>query len=70
MIFLKLKKLCHQEIMSVKYIPAYTPLLYIKTGVCRGYTYFFLFLLQNIDCGYPLELPRRGGSNVLPQLMF
>ena len=25
---------------------------------------------QNIDCGYSLELPRRGGSNVYPQSMF
>ena len=24
---------------------------------------FFIFLLKNIDCGYSLELPRRGGSN-------
>ena len=24
----------------------------------------------NIDCGYPLELPRRGGSNAYPQSMF
>ena len=31
---------------------------------------FFLFLLQNIDCGYSLEPPRRGGSNVCPQSMF
>ena len=30
----------------------------------QGYTYFFLFLLQNIDCGYSLEPPPRGGSNV------
>ena len=29
----------------------------------------FLFLIQNIDCGYPLER-RRGGSNVFPQSMF
>ena len=35
-------------------------------GVCL----FFLFLLQNIDCGYSLEPPRRGGSNVYPQSMF
>ena len=28
---------------------------------------FFLFLLQNIDCGYSLEPLRRGGSNVYPQ---
>ena len=25
---------------------------------------------QNIDCGYPLEPPRRGGSNDYPQSMF
>ena len=25
---------------------------------------------QNIDCGYSLELPRRGGSNKYPQSMF
>ena len=25
---------------------------------------------QNIDCGYPLESPRRGGSNEYPQSMF
>ena len=30
---------------------------------------FFIFLLIN-DCGYPLELPRRGGSNEYPQSMF
>ena len=31
---------------------------------------FFLFLFQNIDCGYTLEPPRRGGSNEYPQSMF
>ena len=25
---------------------------------------------QNIDCGYPLEPPRRGGPNEYPQSMF
>ena len=25
---------------------------------------------QNIDCGYSLEPPRRGGSNESPQSMF
>ena len=25
---------------------------------------------QNIDCGNPLEPPRRGGSNEYPQSMF
>ena len=30
----------------------------------------FLIFAQNIDCGYTLELPRRGGSNEYPQSMF
>ena len=25
---------------------------------------------QNIDCGYPLEPPRQGGSNDFPKSMF
>ena len=29
----------------------------------------FIFIL-NIDCGYSLEPPRRGGSNEYPQSMF
>ena len=45
------------------------PLLYSKTGVYRG-IHFFLFLFKNIDCGYSLEPPRRGGSNEYPQSMF
>ena len=35
-----------------------------------GIYIIFLFLLKNIDCGYPLEPHRRGGSNEYPQLMF
>ena len=31
---------------------------------------FFLFLLKNIDCGYSLEPPRRGGFNEYQQSMF
>ena len=30
----------------------------------------FLIFAQNIDCGYTLEPPCRGGSNVYPQSMF
>ena len=41
----------------------------VKLGFAGVYL-FFLFLLQNIDCGYLLEPPRRGGSNVYPQSMF
>ena len=40
----------------------------VKLGYAGVYL-FFLFLLQNIDCGYLLELPRQGGSNVYPQTM-
>ena len=32
--------------------------------------YFFHISAQNIDCGYSLELPRRGGSNEYPKCMF
>ena len=31
---------------------------------------FFLFLKENIRCGYSLEAPRRGASNENPQHMF
>ena len=30
----------------------------------------FHIYAQNIDCGYSLEPPRRGGSNEYPQSMF
>ena len=36
----------------------------------EGYTLIFLFLLKNIDYGYSLEPPQRGGSNEYPQSMF
>ena len=36
---------------------------YSKTGVYMGYKLFFVISAQNIDCGYSLEPPRRGGSN-------
>ena len=29
-----------------------------------------LFFIENMDCGYSLEPPRQGGSNVYLQLMF
>ena len=31
---------------------------------------FFLFLHENICCGYSLEVPCRGASNEYPQHMF
>ena len=41
----------------------------VKLGYAVVYL-FFLFLIQNIYCGYSLEPPRRGGSNVYPPSMF
>ena len=37
-----------------------------------GFTgvYIFVILLKNIDCGYSLEPPRRGGSNEYTQSML
>ena len=32
--------------------------------------FIFLIFAQNIDCGYTLEPPRRGGSNEYPESMF
>ena len=46
------------------------PHFYILNWGLQGYTLFFLFLLKNIDCGYSLKPPRRGGSNEYPQSMF
>ena len=43
------------------------PHFYIAKLGYAGVYLFFLFLLKNIDCGYSLEPPRRGGSNAYPQ---
>ena len=51
----------------------YTPLkphFYIAKLGYKGVYIIFLFLLQNINCGYLLEPPQRGGSNVYPQSLF
>ena len=41
----------------------------VKLGFTGVYT-IFLISAQNIDCGYSLEPPRRGGSNEYPRSMF
>ena len=46
------------------------PHFYIVKLGFTGYTLFFLFLLKDIDSGYSLEPPLRGGSNEYPQSMF
>ena len=54
-----------------------TPMQYTEN--CFGCEYenfhwkifdIFLIFAQNMDCGYTLEPPRRGGSNEYPQSMF
>ena len=65
MTYLKyIRKSCPRNIYPLK------PHFYIvKLGFARVHI-FFLFWLQNIDCGYSLEPPRRGGYNMYPQSMF
>ena len=46
------------------------PQFYIVKLGFTGVYIIFLILLRNIDCGYSLEPPRRGGSNEYPQSMF
>ena len=41
----------------------------VKLGLTGVYISFLISAL-NIDCGYSLEPPRRGGSNEYPQSMF
>ena len=50
--------------------------IYGKSFGCKNENFhwkkfdIFLIFAQNIDCGYTLEPPRRGGSNEYPQSMF
>ena len=46
------------------------PHFYIVKLGFTGVHISFLISAQNIDCGYSLEPPRRGGSNGYPQSMF
>ena len=43
------------------------PHFYIEKLGFTGVNIIFLISAQNIDCGYSLEPPRRGGSNEYPQ---
>ena len=42
----------------------------IATDKRGSHIIFFLFLDENICCGYSLEAPRRGASNEYPEHMF
>ena len=59
-----IRKTCPCNVYPLK------PHFYIAKLGYAGVYLFFLFLLQNMDCGYSLEPPRWGGSDVCPQSMF
>ena len=42
----------------------------IENFIRKMLIFFFFIFAKNIDCGYTLEPPRRGGSNEYPQSMF
>ena len=46
------------------------PHFYIVKLGYTGVDIIFLISAQNIDCGYSLEPPPRGGSNEYPQSVF
>ena len=52
-----------------KFDPLKPHVCIVKLGFTGVYIIFLIFA-QNIDCGYSLEPPRRGGSNEYPQSMF
>ena len=66
---------------SVRFVLSYdflnrtlSPLMWIyfqcKYCVVMNVVYVSVTVIQNIDCGYTLEPPRRGGSSVYSQSMF
>ena len=64
---------CNQNIITKTCLYNFDPLkphFHIIKLVFTGVYIIFLIPAQNVDCGYSLELPRRGGSNEYPQSMF
>ena len=60
-------------IITKTYLYNFDPLkshFYIVKLGFTGVYIIFLISAQNIDCGYLLEPPRRGGSNEYPNLCF
>ena len=65
--FLIVRKTCPCNVHV--YPPGYTPMnptFILQNWGMQGYTFFLMFF-QNKDCGYSLEPPHRGDSNVYPQ---
>ena len=68
MVFLKLKKFCfHYENTPIQ---IYWKFYNQKGKFSEKKSDSFHISAQNIDCGYSLEPPRRGGSNEYPQFIF
>ena len=62
-----------QNIITKTRLYSFDPLkphLYIVKLGFTGVYIIFLISAPNIDCGYSLEPPRRGGSNEYAQSMF
>ena len=62
-----------QVVITKMYLYKFDPLKPHFYTVKLGLTGVYIICLisaQNIDCGYSLEPPRRGGSNEYPQSMF
>ena len=64
MVWLGITKTCLYNFDPLK------PHFYIVKLGFTGVYIIFLIFARNIDCGYSLEPPRRGGSNEYPQSMF
>ena len=65
--------LCYFGNITKTYLYKFDPLkphFYIVKLGFTGVYIIFLISAQNIDYGYSLEPPRRGGSNEYPQSMF
>ena len=58
----------HHENMPMQYTEIFK-VVEMKIFQQKSFDIFLIFA-QNIDCGYKLEPPRRGGSNEYPQSMF
>ena len=65
--------LCLPLIFTKTYLYNFDPLkphFYIVKLGFTGVNIIFHISAQNMDCGYSLEPPRRGGSNEYSQSMF
>ena len=60
----------HNHSITKTYLHNFDPIKAYFHIVKQEYILFFFLLLKNIDCGYPLEPPPRGGSNEYPLSMF